>query len=41
MKRMLPILGAAVMFLSTLVVPTVVRADGPTNTNCGSTMCKP
>ena len=28
MKRMLLVLGAAVLFLNTLVVPTVVRADG-------------
>jgi hypothetical protein len=41
MKRMLLILGAAVLFLNTLVVPTVVRADGPTTTNCGNTLCKP
>lgn len=42
MKRMLLVLGVAVLFLNTLVVPTVVRADGsPTNTNCGKTLCKP
>jgi hypothetical protein len=42
MKRMLLVLAAAVLFASTLVVPTVVKADGsPTNTNCGSTLCKP
>lgn len=29
MKRMLLIVATAVMFLSTLAVPTVVRADGP------------
>ena len=28
MKRILLVLGAAVLFLNTLVVPTVVRADG-------------
>ena len=42
MKRMLLVLGAAVLFLSTVVVPTVVRADGgPTSTSCGNTLCKP
>lgn len=42
MKRALLILGAAVIFLNTLVVPTTVRADGgATTTNCGKTMCKP
>jgi hypothetical protein len=43
MKHMLLVLGAAVLFLNTLVVPTVVRADGGgTTTNCGgNTICKP
>jgi hypothetical protein len=42
MKRTLLILSAAVVFLSTLVIPTAVKADGgPGSTNCGSTMCKP
>ena len=42
MKRILLVLSAAVVFLSTLVVPTVVQADGvPTGTNCGKVMCKP
>jgi len=41
-KRALFVVAAAVLFLNTLVMPTVVRADGsPTNTNCGNTMCKP
>jgi hypothetical protein len=41
-KRMLLVLGAAVLFLNTLVVPTAVRADGgPGTTNCGKTLCKP
>src|SRR5579864_1289074 len=43
-KRVLLVLGAAVLFLNTLVVPTVVRADGGggTSTNCGgNTICKP
>ena len=42
MKRALLILGAAVLFLNTLVIPTVVRADGGVGTtNCGNTLCKP
>jgi hypothetical protein len=42
MKRTLLVLGAAVLFLSTLVVPTTVKADGgPGSTSCGNTMCKP
>jgi hypothetical protein len=43
MKRMLLLLSAAVLFLSTLVIPTAVRADGGgTGTNCGgNTICKP
>ena len=43
MKRVLLVLGAAILFLNTLVVPTAVRADGgATNTNCGgNSMCKP
>jgi hypothetical protein len=41
-KRMLLVLGAALLFLNTLVVPTVVRADGgSTSTNCGKILCKP
>jgi len=41
-KRMLLVLGAAVVFLSTLAVPTVVRADGGVGgTNCDGKMCKP
>jgi hypothetical protein len=41
-KRMLIAIAAAVIFLSTLVVPTVVRADGGGNgTGCGATICKP
>jgi len=42
-KRVLLVLGAAVLFVSTLVTPTVVRADGGngTSTNCGGAMCKP
>lgn len=44
MKRALLILGAAILFLNTLVIPTVVRADGGggTGTNCGGgPICKP
>jgi len=42
-KRMLLVVGAAVLFLNTLVIPTVVRADGGGNggTSCGNTLCKP
>lgn len=44
MKRVLLVLGAAVLFLNTLVIPTVVRADGGggSGTNCGgNSICKP
>jgi hypothetical protein len=43
MKRILLILGAAVLFASTLVIPTVVKADGGGSggTGCGMTLCKP
>ena len=42
MKKILLVLGAAVLFLNTLVIPTVARADGGANgTNCGATLCKP
>lgn len=42
MKRMLLVVGAALIFLNTLVVPTAVRADGGAGTtNCGKTLCKP
>lgn len=42
MKRTLLVLGTAVLFLATLVAPTVVLADGGAgNTSCGNTMCKP
>ena len=43
MKRMLLVLGVAVLLLNTLVIPTAVRADGGgTGTNCGGTgLCKP
>ena len=43
MKRMLLVVAAAVLFLNTLVVPTVARADGgPLGGTCsGQTACKP
>jgi hypothetical protein len=42
MKRMLIVLGAAVLFLNTIVVPTTAKADGgSTGTNCGAKLCKP
>lgn len=43
MKRMLLILAAAVLFVNTLVIPTVVRADGGGSggTGCGNSLCKP
>jgi hypothetical protein len=43
-KRVLLVLGTAVVFLTTLATPTIVRADGnPGSTSCGSngTICKP
>ncbi len=42
MKRMLLVLGAAVLFLNTLVIPTVAHADGGAgSTNCDGKVCKP
>jgi hypothetical protein len=42
MKRILLVLGAAVLFVNTLVIPTALRADGGTgSTNCGAKLCKP
>jgi len=43
-KRLLLVLGTAVVFLSTLVTPTIVRADGNAGTgSCGGggNICKP
>ena len=41
MKRVLLVLAAAVLFLNTIVVPTLAHADGVGGTSCGGTMCKP
>lgn len=45
MKRMLLVLAASVMFLSTFVTPTVVRTDGGSGTSggcgAGGGLCKP
>ncbi len=43
MKRVLIAVTAAVMFLSTLVVPTVAHADGGSNGGAcsGQGVCKP
>ncbi len=42
MKRTLLIVAAALMFLNTVVVPTVAHADGQAGANCsGQTACKP
>ena len=43
MKRMLLVLGAAVLFLNTLMIPTAPKTDGGGlgGTNCGATLCKP
>jgi hypothetical protein len=41
-KRALFALAAAILVLNSLVIPTVVRADGtPTSTSCGNVLCKP
>ena len=43
MKRVLLVVGAAVLFLSTFVTPSVARFDGGNNGTggCGNTLCKP
>jgi hypothetical protein len=41
-KRTLLMLAAAVLFVNTLVIPTVARADGGAgSTSCGTKLCKP
>jgi hypothetical protein len=41
-KRSLLLAAAALMFLSTLVIPTVAHADGQGGGNCsGQVACKP
>jgi hypothetical protein len=42
MKRMLLVIGSAVLFLSTLVTPSAVKAEGSGGgTACGGAICKP
>jgi hypothetical protein len=42
MKRTLLVLGALILFVNTLLVPTALRADGGVGTtDCGKTLCKP
>ncbi|MGA8440561.1 MAG: hypothetical protein WB762_11255 [Candidatus Sulfotelmatobacter sp.] len=43
MKRTLLIIAATLMFLNTLVIPSIAHADGGGGgTNCGGTgVCKP
>ncbi len=42
MKRMLLVVGIAVLFLNALLIPTALRADGGSGgTGCGTTLCKP
>jgi hypothetical protein len=42
-KHVLLVVAAALMFLHTLVIPTVAHADGVGGTNCGggNSVCKP
>ncbi len=40
-NRILLILGAAVLFVNTFVIPTIANADTPGGTSCGGTWCKP
>lgn len=42
MKRVLLVLGTAVLFMSTFATPSLALFDGgSTGTNCGQTLCKP
>ncbi|HTS08266.1 MAG TPA: hypothetical protein VMP68_22030 [Candidatus Eisenbacteria bacterium] len=43
MKRVLLVLGAAVLFVSTMVTPSLASKDGGggSTTGCGATLCKP
>lgn len=42
MKRTLLVVAAALLFLNTFAVPTLVHADGtPVGTTCNGGMCKP
>jgi hypothetical protein len=41
MKRILLVIGAAVLFINTFVTPTLVKADGVGGTSCGGGACKP
>jgi hypothetical protein len=40
-KRILLILGAAVLFVNAFAIPTIANADTPGSTSCGGTWCKP
>ncbi len=42
-KRVLLVLGTAVLFMSTFVTPSLALFDGGSGgtTNCGATLCKP
>ena len=40
-KRILLVIGAAVLFINTFVAPTLVKAEGANGTSCGGSMCKP
>jgi hypothetical protein len=40
-KRILLILGAVVLFVNSLVIPTMANADTPGGTSCGGKVCKP
>ena len=43
MKRLLLVLAAAVIFINTVVIPSVVSAEGVGSTSCGggNGWCKP